>query len=258
MTQQLLAPLHPNEGALTPLFPANIDEAMLREIAEADYGWKADECHALLQPILKTGLVASDNFDLREVLELTGWSEPDDSDWSPGGQGPRGHWMRLFACTVLVRLAAKYPASFGSERHTLAQLISSAIELGQPVARAAAGVLSWRFLAYPGDNEDPPFLAFAILLLATHLERREECGPWLKELAAWVEDEAARARNATSKRRSSLPGWGESLTGLTRFRQRREAVWRSLAHRILARPGSPHPCDADEALRLLGELVAGV
>ena len=60
---------------------------------------------------------------MREVLELIRWSEPDDPDWSPGGQGPRGHWMRLFACTVRVRLAPKYPASFGSECDTLAQLI---------------------------------------------------------------------------------------------------------------------------------------
>ena len=70
------------------------------------------------------------------------------------------------------------------------------------------------------------------------------------------EDEESRARNATSKWRSSLPHWDEWLTGLTPFRQR-EAVWRSLAHRILARPESPHPRDAGEALQLLGELVAG-
>ena len=62
----LLAPLDPNENAITPLFQANIDEAMLREIAEADYGWKADECYAMLQPILKTGLVAFRKFPLAD------------------------------------------------------------------------------------------------------------------------------------------------------------------------------------------------
>jgi hypothetical protein len=54
--QQLLAPLHPDESALTPLFQANFDEAMLREIAAANYGWKADECYVLFQPMLKAGL----------------------------------------------------------------------------------------------------------------------------------------------------------------------------------------------------------
>jgi hypothetical protein len=257
MIEQLLAPLHPNESALTPLFQANIDEGMLREIAAADYGWKADECYALLLPVLKTGLVASDDCDLQEVLELIRWSEPDDPKSSPGGQGTRGHWMRLFACAALVRFATKYKATHGIECDTVAQLISSAIELGRPVARAAGGLLAWRFLAYPGHDEDPAFLAFAVLLLAAHLERGEDRGPWLKQLAAWVEDEEARARNALSRWRSSLQHWHEWLIGLTPFLQR-EVVWRSLAHQILARPESPHPRDAGEALQLLGELVAGI
>jgi hypothetical protein len=248
-TEQLLAPLDPNESALTPLFQAKIDRGMLREIAEADYGWKADECYASLQPVLNGGLAPADDFNLREVLELIRWSEPSDPEWSPGGQGPRGHWMRLFACAALARLARKYPASFGGECDTLAQLTSSAIELGRPVAQAAAGMLAWRYLAYPGNADDRPFLAFAILLLAAYLERGEDRGQWLKHLAAWVEDEESRARNGTSRH--------EWLLGLTPYCLR-EAVWRSLAHRILARPESPHPREADEALRLLGELVAGI
>src|SRR5689334_3726038 len=93
---ELLALLHPNEGALTPLFQANIDESMLREIAAADYGWKADYCYELLEPVLKIGQVAPDDFNVREVLELIRWSEPDDPNCDPGGHGARGHWMRLF------------------------------------------------------------------------------------------------------------------------------------------------------------------
>src|SRR5215813_1528410 len=134
---------------------------MLREIAEADYGWKADECFALLLQIWKTGAVASDDFNLREVLELIRWSEPEDPNWSPGGQGARGHWMRLFACTALVRLAPSNRDFFDGECSTVAQLVSSAIELGRPVARATASLLAWRFLAYPGADDDAPFLAFA-------------------------------------------------------------------------------------------------
>jgi hypothetical protein len=106
------------------------------------------------------------------------------------------------------------------------------------VARAAASVLAWRFLAYPGGDPDAAFLAFAILLLAAHMERGEDRGQWLKDLATWVEDEESRARNALSTWFSSLPHWDKWLTGLTHFDQR-EAVWRSLAHRILARPECP-------------------
>jgi hypothetical protein len=150
-------------------------------------------------------------------------------------------------------------ATTGGARHLgpMAQLISSAIELGQPVAGAAASVLAWRFLAYPGGDPDAAFLAFAILLLAAHLEPGEDRGQWLKDLATWVEDEESRARNALSTRFSLLPQPDKWLTGLTFFVQR-ETVWRSLAHRILARPECPHPSDAREALQLLGELVAGI
>jgi hypothetical protein len=251
IAQQLLAPLRPDESALTPLFQANFDDAMLREIAEADYGWKADECYALLHPILQTGLIASDNFELREVLDLISVSQPDDPKWSPGGKGRRGHWMRLFACTVQVRLARQYPESFGSQYYMLARLISSAIELGRPVARATAGMLAWRFLAYPGNNEDSAFLAFAILLLAAYLERGEDRGRWLKDLSTWVDEEESLSRIAPSRLHSPLPDFRG-------FRERQAAVWRSLAHRILARPESPHPREADEALQLLGKLVAGI
>src|ERR1022692_2811544 len=94
-------------------------------------------------------------------------------------------------------------------------------------------------------------------LLAAHLERGEDQGQWLRELARWVDDEESRARNARSKERSSLPSWGAWLAGSSPLRDR-AAVWRSLAHRILARPESPHPSDAAEALRLLGERVAGI
>jgi hypothetical protein len=257
ITEQLLGPLHPNESALTPLLQANIDDTMLREIAAADYGWKADECYALLQPVLKAGLLPSYDFDLCEVLELISFSQPDDPKWKPGGRGQRGHWMRLFACTVLVRLGPRYPDRFGRLRLTLLPMVSSAIELGRSVAQGCGGVLAWRFLGFPvDDTEDPPFLALAILLSAVHLESREDCSAWLKELVRWVDDEESRARRARSGQRSSLPSWGAWLSGSTRLRDR-AADWRSLAQRILARPQFSHPDGAGEALRLLGEKITG-
>jgi hypothetical protein len=254
---ELLQPLKPAEDALVAGFQAHVDDSMLREIAAADYGWEADECYAHLQPILRIGVVGLEYYNLREVLELIRWSEPEEPEWSPGGQGVRGHWMRLFACTGLLRLAAKYPDTAGSECDTLAQFVSSAVELGRDVARAAAGLLAWRFLVWPGRDEDRAFLAFAILLLAAYLEREEDRGPWLRALAEWVELEESTVREANSRISSSVPGWEEWLMGLTLFRQR-EAVWRSLALRILARPESPHPREADLDLRLMGELVASI
>jgi hypothetical protein len=240
--EELLAPLAPNENALHSFFQSNVDETMLQEIAAADYGWKADECCAMLQPVLATGQKPAADSNLQEVLELIRWSEPEDPAWSPGGHGLRGHWMRLFACVALVR-----QSSGTNEADTLAQLTASSIFLGPAVARASASLLAWRFLKGLGESDDAAFLAFAILLLAAHVEHGADRGPWLKDLAAWVESEEASARDRFSKQ--------EWLFGVTFYTQR-EAVWRSLAQRILVNPESPHPPEADQALRLLGELVA--
>jgi hypothetical protein len=245
--EELLAPLNPNENALHDLFQSNVDETMLQEIAAADYGCEADECYAMLQPVLATGQVPDDEFQLREVLELISWSEPEDPAWRPGGQGRRGHWMRLFACVALVRQAARYRPSEGHETDTLAQFTASAIFLGPAVARASASLFAWRFLNGLRGSDTGAFLAFAILLLAAYLERGADRGPWLKELADWVESEESRTRDRFSKH--------EWLFGVT-YHQQREAVWRSLAHRILVNPELPHPPEADQALRLLGALVA--
>lgn len=258
--EQLLVPLSPEEGALTPLFQVNFDDDMLREIAEADYGWKAEENFAFLQPMLRTGHVAPDDFRLREVLEMTRWHRPSDPKWPRGDEEPKGHWMRLFACSALLRFVAEHPGVIGSDEcDTLVHLVSSAIELGPPVAQAAASVLAWRFLAFPGDGESPSaaFLAFSILLLAAHLEPGEDGGPWLTQLAAWVLDEESRGRQALTPWFSHLEHWDQWLIGLSDRHQDAEE-WRALALQVLVRPERPHPSDARQSLQLLGELVAGI
>jgi hypothetical protein len=158
--------------------------------------------------------------------------------------------MRLFACAALVRMAPDHREYVDGECQTVAQMIASAVVLGPPVARAAASVLTWRYLAWPGFEENAAFLAFGILLLAVHLEQSEERAQWLNELAEWVQAEEARARLVAPR----CEPW---LLGLTNFNMRHE-VWSALALRILARPERPHPEAARESLQLLGELVAGI
>ncbi|MBN9659976.1 MAG: hypothetical protein J0H49_17445 [Acidobacteria bacterium] len=233
---------------MTALFQSEIDAPMCLEIAEADYSNMAEHCHVLLDRILATGRVDGGDPSLREVLELIRWSEANEPGWRPGGDGTRGHWMRLFACVLLVRLGPVEKASYGGETDTLAQLVASAMELGPSTARAAAGLLAWRFLADPGDDAHRAFLAFAILLLAAYLESGKDRGAWLKRLAEWVEEQEARARK-------EWPGQ-QWLLGVGGYCQK-EAVWRSLAERVLLSPARPHPREADEELRLLGLLVAG-
>lgn len=240
MIEQLLAPLHPDERALSALFQANIDEDMLREIAEADYGEGADECYPLLQQIVRSGVAASDHFQLREVLNLTRLAPPS---------GMRGSWMQVFTCTALLQLTSQDLESYLADCENLAPFVSSAIDLGEPVARAAASVLAWRVLSAPGYGEDSAFLGFAILQLAVHVERREDRGPWLKQLATWVGEEESRARSLLKGR--STPDWLLGLTHVSLY----EGLWRYLARRTLVEPSSPHPREADGALRRLGELL---
>jgi hypothetical protein len=241
MSEELLAPLGPDERALSSLLQANINEDMLREIARADHGWMADECFAALQQIVRTGVAASNEFHLREVLELTRWAPPTEL---------RGSWMQLFACTALLQMASRYQDYFQGECETFVLFITSAIGLGEPAARAAASVLAWRFLNYPGSEEDTAFLAFAILLLSAHLEHRQDRGRWLEQLALWVKEEESRAR----RRKGAYPVGQEWLLGLTLFNGH-GGLWRHWAKRILVEPSSPHPPEADEALNRLGRLI---
>src|SRR4051794_15308746 len=83
-----------------------IDEAMLAEIAAADYGHRADEYLATLRH-LRDGRRIPDRLDAVpiEVLELIRVSEPDDPAWTPGRPGRTGHLMRLFCCALLLAVA---------------------------------------------------------------------------------------------------------------------------------------------------------
>ena len=91
------------------------------------------------------------------------------------------------------------------------------------------------------------------MLLAVYLERVEDRGPWLKQIAEWVEVEESRAR-ARFKFKSN---W---LLGLY-YRGTHEMTggpWRDLAERILASPRAPHLPEADETLKRLAALIAQV
>src|SRR5262249_42852387 len=127
----------------TDLFDATrvlIDNGMLREIAEADYGCDADEHYEELRPIRDRGVIPSaPRWHPHEVVELIRWSNPEDPTWRPGSTGLRGHQMRAFACATLL-LMEDIDDSADS---TTAQCLVSARVLGETVSRAAARFLTW-------------------------------------------------------------------------------------------------------------------
>src|SRR5262245_40470300 len=90
-----------------------IDEAMLMEIARADYEQDVDAHLTALRAIRDLGITpAPMEWHPGEVLELIRNSEPEVPAWKPGGTGRRGHQMRAFACAALLRAVAE-PANWG-------------------------------------------------------------------------------------------------------------------------------------------------
>ncbi len=148
-----------------------VDDSMLREIAEADYGMDAD-AHLRALHAAKTGnLPAPMPWEPKEVLELVRWSEPEDHTWKPGSTGERGHWMRLFACAILLR-AASEPENvgyFAGEDSTIIQLVDSAITLGEKSSQAALSFLLWCNKYRELHDGDTGYFAEAILCLAVSL-----------------------------------------------------------------------------------------
>jgi len=164
MTAEVLQRLHPSEKPLFDLV-RGID---LRDIANADYGFDADEHAAALLEICEGRLTLPIPFCPREVLELTRWSCDGD------------HWSRLFACTILL-LAEAQPEGQGfggAADSTIIHLVESALELGETTTAAALRFLAWGLEPTRFDDETRPFAAVGLLILAV---TRKMCDPEITE-----------------------------------------------------------------------------
>jgi len=158
----------PSVEPLLDLVIAHNDDSMLREIADADYGMDSEAHYAAIQ-----GLIKSRDFSARmkwepsEVLELIRWSEPEDSTWKPGSTGTCGHWMRLFACVMLLRAGAEAENRdrLSGEDSTVIQLVASSMKLGVEATGAALGFLHWRLQQEQGGWLTP-YIVLGLLLLA--------------------------------------------------------------------------------------------
>jgi len=143
-----LAAFSPNADEFLRLVSGRVDDALLYEIATADYGHKVNEHLLHLRQIRAKGSFATPmRWHPREVLELIRWSEPEAPNWKPGLPGERGHWMRAFACSsLLIRVAGEQENSELREgwNETLIQLIDSLHSIAPELYRPAAAFLAWR------------------------------------------------------------------------------------------------------------------
>ena len=150
-----------------------IDDAMLMEIARADYGQRADEMFAALRPIRDQGIIPFPMEGmLFEVLELTQYCRPETPErppFEPGPTGIRGHHTRLFACAVLMRAAAELENPANDT--TLAACLASAKALGNEMSETVARFLTWR-LSRPGYSRTVRFELLALLVCGIRFQEQ--------------------------------------------------------------------------------------
>ncbi|QDT37065.1 hypothetical protein [Stratiformator vulcanicus] len=179
MSFDLLEQFNPSPEPLHRLVVQHTDSEMLREIARADYGMDADAHLKALRRIAKGEILAPMEWEPLEVLQLIRYSVPEDRTWSPGGHGERGHWMRLFCCTALIRADVE-PDNDGYDLGSdcsVIQLIDSALKLGPQTSDAALRLLLWRLTRAEGDLYREPIYALGSLMLII-VKNQESPAAW--------------------------------------------------------------------------------
>ncbi|WP_435007618.1 hypothetical protein P12x_004884 [Tundrisphaera lichenicola] len=187
---ELISAFPPSEDLLLECVRRRTDDAMLRDIAEADYGQMADEMMTELRPIRDRGVIpAPPSWMLSEVLTLTHYCNPESPNpppFEPGPTGHRGHQTRLFACAVLLRIEADLPYEYHrSTDSALAQCLASAKVLGEQMGEATASYFTWR-LSRESSGPESLLFALGLLILATRLRSGRFSEPTLGEMAGWV------------------------------------------------------------------------
>jgi hypothetical protein len=178
--------LEPSDRPLLDLIFEHVDDSMLAEIANADYGDDAAIHLEILHQIRADSIPVPLQWCPAEVLCLTRWTEWNNLDPQNGAISTRNHWMRLFACTVLI-WASLEPENYENrgeywdyadgEDSTIIQFFDSALYLGVNVSTAALKFLGWRMqcqIQRALIDEDfgyCPCYAVAMLLLCVSLDR---------------------------------------------------------------------------------------
>lgn len=145
MPAELAEMFPPDRDGLLRLMCGMVTPDMLVEIADADYGYEADEHLAALKKIVGERHVPEEiGWYPRECLELIRWSQPEHPSWQPGATGLRGHTMRGFCCAALMSCYSYETYVDDCEPATLIQMIFSALALGKGVPEQTLRFLSFR------------------------------------------------------------------------------------------------------------------
>jgi hypothetical protein len=181
--------LEPADRLLLDLVFDRVDDSMLLEIARCDYGDDVEIHLEVLHQIRANKIPIPLQWHPGEVLCLTRWTEWDSLDAQDIAISTHNHWMRLFACTVLI-WASLEPENYEynvedwnhieGEDSTIIQFLDSALYLGDDVSIAALKFLGWRMQSQieraliDEDFGNCPCYAVAMLLSCISLDR---CNP---------------------------------------------------------------------------------
>jgi hypothetical protein len=158
MDLKFLVSFKPGDKALRRRISSHIDDAALEQIAGMDPTSRLEEHLVQLRKIRDHGVIDRPlHWIPREVLEFVRWQEPDDPAGKPGQElrGTRGHWMRAFCCSALVRAYGDVETreiehiGYGL---ALIQLLESLQRLDAGFEPEAMAALAWHIVRM---NEEP-------------------------------------------------------------------------------------------------------
>ena len=192
MTKPWLKSFDPDAEELLDRLLPQIDDWMLLEVANADYGREAQKHLVPLKLFRDSRELPLLEWYPAEVLELIRWSQPEDPEWGPGAQGRNGHLLRAFACSMLLRSYERVENRnrWHSFNETAIQLADSLRVLGGNLLPSGGKFFAWCIQILGPLHEDrfeSPFLGLALLALAVHSPAIDDES--IVKLCEWIDDE---------------------------------------------------------------------
>jgi hypothetical protein len=264
LAQPVLARCDPSPTALLNWLRPWIDDSLLEVIARAPFGVGTAKYLAHLRCLRDDSSADLDPKHFNQaldVLQLGRWWDPDSAGEEV--RGARGHLLRAFCCAILLGAAPQLNLPnrdfVVGENQTIIQLVASALALGHEACATSLRLLAWRAERPTDQDEEYPFLALGVLLLAATVNPGADDAPWLRQLADWVVaiEAVAFCRAELRDRRQPWlwvenPAW---LLGLTRFDGQHPA-WRAVAWSVLVEQPSGSADAAAAALHAIaGRLI---
>lgn len=227
-----------NPDALLNAVRPLVDAAMLKKLADADYGMDSEENLEILKQIQQGGMPPVPlHWNPHEVCALTRWETPKKDD-------RRGHIVRLFACAILLRAALDGETEVMGLTDTMIVALESAAVLGVDFVDA---YVCWAASGIDHADTDNDFIG-ASIVLARGLGATVVDVTGCKSLLSWV---SLRLETWTMVHDVAPGNNPKGLLDWTFYNQR-HSVWHALLERsVKGFAGAGDKAIADALVHLL-------